>query len=88
VEAAYNVLRSSGSEKQLLPFVRYEFLNTHNSVENNITKNLKYEKSVVTTGLTFALTKGAVVKADIQFIKDGSAGKYSKTFNTGIGVMF
>lgn len=88
VEAAYNVLRSSGSEKQLLPFVRYEFLNTHNSVGNNITKNLKYEKSVVTTGLTFALTKGAVVKADIQFIKDGSAGKYSKTFNTGIGVMF
>ena len=87
-EAGYNVLRFSNSEKQLVPFVRYEFLNTHNTVESNIAKNQKYERTAITTGLTFTLTKGAVLKADMQFSKDGLTDKFSKTFNTGFGVMF
>ncbi len=87
-EVGYNVLRSLKTEKQLVPFVRYEFLNTHNSVESNISKNVGYEKSVITTGLTLALTKGAVAKADMQFVKSGSDDKYTKTLNLGVGVMF
>jgi len=81
-EVGYNVLRSLKTEKQLVPFVRYEFLNTHNSVESNINKNVGYEKSAITTGFTLALTKGAVAKADMQFVK------YAKTLNLGVGVMF
>ncbi len=88
IEGGYNVLRSLKTKKQLVPFVRFEYLNTHNSVDSNITKNLGYEKKIVTTGLTFALTKGAVVKSDIQFIKAANADKYAKTFNAGIAVMF
>ena len=88
VEAGYNVLRTVNTEKQLVPFVRYEFLNTHSSVENNISKNPSYEKTAITTGLTLALTKGAVVKTDIQFLKNAATDKYAKTFNAGIGVMF
>ena len=87
-EAGYDVLRSLKTEKQLIPFVRYEFLNTHNSVENNITRNAGYEKNVITTGLTLALTRGAVAKADMQFVKSGSDDTYAKTINFGIGVMF
>lgn len=87
-EAGYNVLRLFDTEKQLIPFVRYEFLNTHNSVENNISVNPAYEKSIITTGLTLKLTRGAVVKADMQFIRSGNDEKYTKTFNAGIGVMF
>ena len=88
VEAGYNVLRTVNTDKQLVPFVRYEFLNTHSSVENNISKNPSYEKTAITTGLTLALTKGAVVKTDIQFLKNADTDKYAKTFNAGIGVMF
>jgi len=88
VEAGYNVLRTVNTDKQLVPFVRYEFLNTHSSVENNISKNPSYEKTAITTGLTLALTKGAVVKTDIQFLKNAATDKYAKTFNAGIGVMF
>jgi len=88
VEAAYNVLRSAETEKQLIPFVRYEHLNTHCSVESNISKNADYEKELITTGLTYGLTKGVVVKADMQFMKAGNADEYSKTFNAGFGVMF
>jgi hypothetical protein len=43
---------------------------------------------VVTTGLSFFLTSGAVVKADMQFVKTGASDKYAKTFNAGFGVMF
>ncbi len=87
-EVGYNVLRTLKTEKQLVPFVRYEFLNTHNSVERNISKNVGYEKNAITAGLTFTLTKGAVVKADMQFVKSGGDDKYAKTLNLGIGVMF
>ena len=87
-EAAYNVFRTVDTELQLLPFVRYEFLNTHSSVENNIAKNAAYEKTAITTGLTLALTKGAVVKTDIQFVKNAATDTYAKTFSAGIGVMF
>jgi hypothetical protein len=87
-EAAYNVFRTVDTELQLTPFVRYEFLNTHSSVENNIAKNASYEKTAITTGLTLALTKGAVVKTDIQFVKNAATDTYAKTFSAGIGVMF
>lgn len=87
-EVGYNVLRILKTQMQLVPFVRYEFLNTHNSVESNISKNLMYEKTAITSGLSFALTQGTVVKADIQFVKDAATNEYAKTFNAGIGVMF
>ncbi|WP_462319445.1 hypothetical protein, partial [Marinilabilia sp.] len=87
-EVGYNVLRSVKTDKQLMPFVRYEYLDTHNSVESNISKNLAYEKKVITTGLTYALTKGAVAKADMQFVKSGNDDGFAKTLNLGIGVMF
>ena len=88
VEAGYNVLRSVETEKQLVPFVRYEQLNTQANTEEMVTVNPAYRKTVVTTGLTFALTSGAVVKTDIQLIRPGDAGTFSTTFNAGIGVMF
>ena len=88
LEAAYDVLRTVETKMQLYPFVRYEFLNTHNTVENNIVENLKYSKTAVTTGLTLSLTNGAVVKADVQFLKNAANNKYAATFNAGVGVMF
>lgn len=87
-EAGYNVLRAVDTEKQLIPFVRYEFLNTHHSVDNSISVNPGYEKSIITTGLTFMLTQGVVVKSDMQFVKSGDDDSYAKTFNAGLGIMF
>ncbi len=88
MEAGYNILRSANTDKKLVPFVRYEYLNTHQSVENIIAQNNAYQKDIITTGLTLALTKGAVVKTDITFSKAGNVDEFSKTFNFGIGVMF
>lgn len=87
-ELGYNVLRTFKTNMQLIPFARYELLDTHNSVESNISKNLSYKKIAVTTGLSFLVTQGAVVKADVQFLKNAASNKFAKTFNAGIGVMF
>lgn len=88
IDLGYNVLRTVKTEKQLIPFVRFSNYDTHYTVSENITDNPAYQKNVVTTGLSFFLTSGAVVKADLQFIKNGAADKYATTFNAGFGVMF
>ncbi|MDX9845661.1 MAG: hypothetical protein RBT74_01650, partial [Tenuifilaceae bacterium] len=45
IEAGYNILRPFTAQTQLIPFVRYEFLNTHSAVDAGMTQNPKYEKS-------------------------------------------
>jgi hypothetical protein len=88
-EAGYNVFRPfSGVDQELIPFVRYEFYDMHNSVEGDTDKNLNYQNTIITAGLTFKLNQKAVIKTDVQFTKPASSDMYNKVFNAGIGVMF
>lgn len=88
-EIGYNVFQPFANIKsELMPFVRYEAYNTHHSVENIITKNDKYYNTIITTGLTYTLVKGAVLKADIQFSNSNADKKYYQVFNAGFGIMF
>ncbi len=88
-EAGYNIFRPfSGLEQELIPFVLYEFYDTHNSVVGETVKNLNYRNTIITAGLTFKLHQKAVIKTDIQFAKAASADQFIKVFNAGIGVMF
>jgi len=88
VDLSYDVLRTAKTKMQLYPFVRYSNYDTHHTVPSNIEKNLKYKNDVITTGLSFFLTKDAVLKADMQFIKNGASDSYATTFNAGFGIMF
>lgn len=89
VEAGYNVLRSfSQTKMELVPFVRYQDYNMHLSVNDNMAVNDKYIGSVITTGLTLKLTKGAVLKTDIEFAKTNADAKATTTLNAGLGIMF
>lgn len=88
VEAGYDVLRPLDATDELIPFVRVEGYNTHQKVDSYLEKNPKYNQSLITTGLTLKITKGAVMKVDMQFQKAENADEYSKTFNAGFGVMF
>ena len=88
-EAGYNVFRPfSGIDQELIPFVRYEFYDMHNSVDAETAKNLDYKNTIITAGLTFKMTQKAVIKTDVQFTKAASADLFNKVFNAGIGVMF
>jgi hypothetical protein len=88
VDLGYNLLRNVKTEMHLIPFLRYSNYDTHYTVPDNINDNLAYQKKVYTTGLSYFLTKGAVLKADLQFVKTGVSDEYAKTFNAGIGIMF
>jgi len=89
IEAGYNVFRSIEKVKsELIPFVRIEGYDTHAKVPENITENLTYHNSIVTTGLTFKLTQGAALKTDMQWVKAEGATSSNKIFNAGIAVNF
>lgn len=88
-EAGYNVFKLMPSMKtELIPFARYEHYNTQQKVESGIDASDKNNVNVITTGLSWKLAKGAVLKADMQFKKTAAAEVYTKYFNAGIGVMF
>jgi hypothetical protein len=89
LEAGYNIFRHLEKTKyELVPFVRMENYDTHHATEGGLAKNKSYNNDVITTGLTWKLAKGAVVKADMQFVKSEAASSYSKILSAGIGVMF
>jgi hypothetical protein len=89
VEAGYNVFRNySETRTELVPFIRFENYNTHSSTAGTLQKNKAYNNNVITTGLSYKLTKGTVVKADMQFVKSEASSEFSKVFNAGVGVMF
>lgn len=89
VEAGYNVLRHcKKTTQELVPFIRYEYFDTHASVEGDVVRNKAYENTVITTGLTYKVHRNAVIKTDVQFTKNAATTEYKKVINAGIGVMF
>jgi hypothetical protein len=87
-EVAYSISLGKKSEQELVPFVRIESYNTHNSVGSSTVRNKNYNNQLITSGLGWKLNKYAVLKADVQWIKPESASSYSTAINAGIGVMF
>jgi len=88
-EASYDVLHTlEGVKSSLYPFVRYSKYNTQLNVDEGMEKNDSYNKNVLTAGLSWYPTKGAVVKSDIQFVGDANGGERKVYINAGIGVMF
>lgn len=88
-EMGYNIFHLAKNLKsELMPFVRYEVYNTHHRVVNTIAKNDKYYNTVITSGLTYTLVKGAVLKADFQFTKSKADQKFYKIFNAGFCILF
>jgi hypothetical protein len=88
-EAGYNVLRGFSNVKtELTPFIRYSELNTQYKVAGDMVKNKAFARSIVTTGLGWKVTPGAIFKADVQFVKTKAEKAYNTTFNAGVGVWF
>jgi len=89
LEAGYDLFHGNRSmESQLIPFIRYSNYDTQYAMEEGFTKNKVYAKTAITTGLTYKITSGSVVKADIQFMKSEADSDFSKQLNLGIGFWF
>ena len=88
-EAAYNLLPIS-NEQKLDAFIRYEKYDTHAATRDaKITRNLGYNRNEWTTGLSYHVAPGAVVKADYQIFDNAVQGNNAKgQLNIGFGVWF
>ncbi|MBJ6368323.1 porin family protein [Snuella sedimenti] len=88
-EAAYNLLPLD-NEQKLDAFVRYEQYDTHAATKDaGITRNLGYNRNEWTTGLSYHVAPGAVVKADYQIFDNAVDGNKSVgQLNIGFGVWF
>ncbi len=76
-EAGFNIFSlSERINQELTPFIRYEYLNMHNTVDENMSVNKAYENTALTAGLTWKLHKQAVVKFDVLFLKPADTGKH------------
>ena len=76
VQAGYDVLRTTRSEHQLLPYVRRERINTQREVADGFTANPAHDRSVTSVGLAWKPVPQAVVKVDYN--------AHSNEANTGV----
>lgn len=87
-ELAYDLFRNTQLKSSLLPFIRYEKYNLHQSIANGFTENPSYKNTIISTGLGWKITPQAALKCDVQFVKSEADNSYNKIFNAGVGVMF
>lgn len=89
IEAGYNLFQNAGNIKtELIPFIRYSEFDTHHQVAGELAKNDNYSRTVITTGLGWKVASGAILKADMQFLKTAASDSYASSFNAGIGIWF
>ena len=88
-EVAYNLLPLT-KEQKLDAFVRYEKYDTHAATRDaKITRNLGYNRNEWTTGLSYHVAPGAVVKADYQIFDNAVQENNAQgQLNIGFGVWF
>ncbi len=88
-EVAYDIFHHiEGARTQLIPFVRYEQYNTHASVEPGTTLDPSFDRTDITFGLGWKITKGAMFKADYQIFKNAATSDSKQQFNMGVAVWF
>lgn len=87
IEGAYNLLPRAKKQK-LFAFTRFEKFNTHAGTAGDLVANDAYDRTDVTTGLTYHIAPGVVVKGDYQFRSNESAADTKDRLNFGIGVWF
>lgn len=86
-ETAYNVFKTTSFKTELLPFIRYEYINNHQKTLG-FEPNKDYETQLITGGINWKINSGVVLKADYQWIKTASQPDFSHVFNAGVGFVF
>lgn len=88
LETAYNLL-SRYKKQRLFLFARYEKYNTHAKTSGDLVRNDVYDRNDFTTGLSYHIAPGVVLKGDYQFRANSSMDfAIQNRLNLGIGVWF
>lgn len=86
-EVGYNLL-SLDKEQRLIAFARYEYYDTHAETDGDLERNEAFRRTDVTTGLSYHIAPGVVLKGDYQFRDNASDVDSNNRLNFGIGVWF
>jgi hypothetical protein len=87
-EVAYNLLPLD-KEQRLFAFTRYENYDTHAETAGSLSRNDAYNRTDVTTGLSYHIAPGVVIKGDYQFRSNNAENSdVNNRLNFGIGVWF
>jgi len=88
IEGAFNLLPVSAKQK-LVVFGRFEQYDTHAATDASVVNNDAYNRQDITTGLSYHIVPGVVVKGDYQFRDNAlSDDTVDNRLNFGIGVWF
>ncbi|VGO15301.1 hypothetical protein PDESU_03883 [Pontiella desulfatans] len=71
-------------DSSLIPFVRYEEYDTQHSMADGDAADAKYDRSEITLGASWLLTRNLVLKGDVQFCDTAASGSTTK-YNLGMG---
>lgn len=87
VEAGYNVLSFFDTKERLFPFVRYEYYNTVEKVEEGAVQRPRYKRDMTTFGLNYFLLPNLVLKADYS-MRRIDAGNYNNENTFGLALAY
>ena len=89
VEAGYDIMPHlmADTDQQLLPFFRYEYINTQSKMPDGYVANDKYEQDIYTVGINYKPISQVVLKVDYRQFNPTS-GDSSDYVNFGAGFIF
>ncbi len=89
VQAGYDVLRSIGTAHQLIPMVRYEWIDTQFRVPRGAVADGTLERSIIALGASYLPIPQVVIKVDYQLEIPSAEGQdESGSLNLALGYTF
>jgi len=87
LEGGYNVLRTARTEHQLIPYLRYEELNTQDRVPNGYSPDPANDRSVFSIGAMWKPIPNVALKSDYQFHSNAARTGVDQ-WNVAVGYLF
>ncbi len=86
-ELGYDVFGPFRMKQKLIPFVRYEYYNTAETVEEGARQQPRYKRDIFSFGLNYQILPNMVIKADYA-IRRIDYGNYNDEHTFGIGLAY
>ena len=87
VEGGYDVLHSVATRNQLIPYLRYEQINTQEKVPSGFSANPATDRTITTVGVMWKPITNVAAKADYQ-IQENQARTGIDQLNLSLGFLF
>lgn len=87
-EVSYKFDLKKDDYLQMIPFVRYEYYDTHFKVDEFVARNKAYAREELIIGVGLKPAPGLIFKADYQLYKTKVDDNFTSTLNLGFGYWF